>query len=401
MKLKYLLLAFAGAFLFTGCESDDPSLTIAEYHKPTTFVLNTPQLANGLYDLSNANTVNLTFSQPDYGYSAVCDYTIEVSPTEDFAQKAAVTTTYHVCDVQIPANDFALAVCTAYGWQDETELAQAVSNGGGSVPVYVRVVSKITNEKITDSEITSNVVKLDRVLPYFALPDVVMPEAVYMVGDFCGGDWANAAKMTIINGTDNQFWCIRYVGANAWFKFNTAAEWDGNQVGYDATKHEYVSNVSGVSFGGVDDGNGAQNIVLDKAGWYMFGVTLTLEGRTFKYKIEVMNPDIYVYGDCTGGSWANDAAWKFTIPTTPDGVFTSPALAAAGEVRMCVNPTPAWGGDWWKHEFTLKNGTDIFYRGNINMPNNWAETMGADYSLQGAPGKVITLDFANEKGQMK
>jgi len=141
MKLKYLLLAFAGAFLFTGCESDDPSLTIAEYHKPTTFVLNTPQLANGLYDLSNANTVNLTFSQPDYGYSAVCDYTIEVSPTEDFAQKAAVTTTYHVCDVQIPANDFALAVCTAFGWQDETELAQAVSNGGGSVPVYVRVVS--------------------------------------------------------------------------------------------------------------------------------------------------------------------------------------------------------------------------------------------------------------------
>ena len=70
------------------------------------------------------------------------------------------------------------------------------------------------------------------------------------------------------------------------------------------------------------------------------------------------------------------------------------------EVRMCINPNPQWGGDWWAHEFTLKDGTEIFYR-DKDMPTNWAETYGAEYSLQGSPGKVITLDFNNGTGEIK
>ena len=66
-------MAVAGLGLFSSCESDEPSVAIAEYKKPTEFVLNTPQFANGVYDLVNAETVNLTFSQPDYGYAAACE----------------------------------------------------------------------------------------------------------------------------------------------------------------------------------------------------------------------------------------------------------------------------------------------------------------------------------------
>lgn len=117
MKLKYLLLAIAGLSMFTSCETDEPSLIVAQYQKPTTFVLNTPQFANGVYDLQNAGALNLTFSQPDYGYSAVCKYTIELSKTEDFATPVAMSTTYSVCDIDIDANDFAMSVCTTYGWE--------------------------------------------------------------------------------------------------------------------------------------------------------------------------------------------------------------------------------------------------------------------------------------------
>ena len=126
MKLKYLLLAIAGLSMFTSCETDEPSLIVAQYQKPTTFVLNTPQFANGVYDLQNAGALNLTFSQPDYGYSAVCKYTIELSKTEDFATPVAMSTTYSVCDIDIDANDFAMSVCTAFGWESQSDVDAAL-----------------------------------------------------------------------------------------------------------------------------------------------------------------------------------------------------------------------------------------------------------------------------------
>lgn len=404
MKLKYLLMAVAGLGLFSSCESDEPSVAIAEYKKPTEFVLNTPQFANGVYDLVNAETVNLTFSQPDYGYAAACDYTIEVAKSEAFAEGevGTVSTVFHVCDVQIDANEFAVAVCTAFGWETQEEIDAALATTGGTVPVYVRVKSKLTNTVVADSEIASNVITLN-VIPYFALLPVVMPENVFMIGSFCGGDWAKAAKMAKVFNTDNMFWCIRYVDTAAnggWFKFNTNNSWDGNQVGFDDAVHTYNSRVDGLTVSGADDGSGGMNIVVDKAGWYIFGVTIAIDGRDYVYTVDVMPAEIYIYGDCAGGVWANDPAWMFTVPETADGVFTSPALAGSGEVRMCINPNPQWGGDWWAHEFTLKGGTEIYYR-DKDMPNNWAETYGDEYSLKGAPGNVITLDFNNGTGEIK
>lgn len=398
-------MAVAGLGLFSSCESDEPSVAIAEYKKPTEFVLNTPQFANGVYDLVNAETVNLTFSQPDYGYAAACDYTIEVAKSEAFAEgeTGTVATVFHTCDIDIDANEFAVAVCTAFGWETQEEIDAALAaTTDGMVPVYVRVKSKLTNTVVADSEIASNVITLN-VIPYFALLPVVMPENVFMIGSFCGGDWVKAAKMAKVFNTDNMFWCIRYVDTAAnggWFKFNTNNSWDGNQVGFDDAVHTYNSRVDGLTVSGADDGSGGMNIVVDKAGWYIFGVTIAIDGRDYVYTVDVMPAEIYLYGDCTGGVWGNDPAWMFTVPSTPDGEFTSPALAGSGEVRMCINPNPQWGGDWWAHEFTLKGGTEIFYR-DKDMPNNWAETYGDEYSLKGAPGNVITLDFNNGTGEIK
>ncbi len=404
MKLKYILMAVASLGLFTSCESDDPSLVVAEYHKPTTFVLNTPQFANGVYDLAQAETVNLTFSQPDYGYAAVCDYTIEVSKSEQFAEgeMAAVGTTYHSCDIDIDANDLALAICTAYGWESDEDIAAALSaSSTGTIPVYVRVQAKVSNALITGSEITSNVISINTI-PYFALPAVELPTTMYMIGDFCGGDWGNAATMTVDASNSNMFWCVRYVKADTgWFKFNYNNSWDGNQFGYDAENNTYTSHVDGVEMSGVDDGSGAMNIVVNKAGWYMFGVTVSLDGRTLKYNVEIYSPDFYIYGVTNGGTWDKTADWKFSIPEDENGVFTSPALAAAGEVRIALVTDPAWGGDWWAHELTVKTDGTIFYRGTNNIANNWAEDMGAEYSLTGEPGKKVTLDFNTGTGSLK
>ena len=67
---KFMLLpALVLPLLFTSCDEDrDSNPTLDLSHVAEGFVLNTPALAeNNTYDLSNAKTLNMTCSQPNYG----------------------------------------------------------------------------------------------------------------------------------------------------------------------------------------------------------------------------------------------------------------------------------------------------------------------------------------------
>lgn len=364
MKLKYLLMAVAGLGLFSSCESDEPSVAVAEYHKPTTFVLNTPQFANGVYDLINAETVNLTFSQPDYGYAAACDYTVEVSSSDQFAEGTVgtVTTVFHTCDIQVDANEFAMAICTAKGWMGQEDIDAALDAAAdGVIPVYVRIKSKLTNAVVTDSEIVSNSIILNAV-PYFALPPVEQPTEMYMNGGFCDMDWANAGKMVPVYDNPDKFWCIRYVEAGAAFQFNSTAADNANVVKFDNCTS--ATTVEGLTIAADADGN----LSVDKSGWYIFVVSVTIDGRDYVNNLMIFPPDVYIYGTCTGlgdNGWTDMPEWKFTVPADGDGEFVSPALAAAGELRICIHPLvdgEQYFGDWWKSEFIIIDNK-IEYRG--------------------------------------
>lgn len=76
-KISNILLAVTFALpLFTACETDNDSNPIL--NEPDTFTLNTPAYAaNNVYDLKNAQTVELTCSQPDYGFPAATTYTVQ------------------------------------------------------------------------------------------------------------------------------------------------------------------------------------------------------------------------------------------------------------------------------------------------------------------------------------
>ncbi len=73
-KISNILLAATFTLpLFTACETDNDSNPIL--NEPDTFTLNTPAYAaNNVYDLKNAQTVELTCSQPDYGFPAATTY---------------------------------------------------------------------------------------------------------------------------------------------------------------------------------------------------------------------------------------------------------------------------------------------------------------------------------------
>ena len=89
----------AGMLSFSACDSDRDSNPVLQ--EPTEFILNTPAYVNTTYDLSNSKSIELTCSQPDFGYTAPVVYSIEVSLTEDFANPVRLDTRYTLSLIHI------------------------------------------------------------------------------------------------------------------------------------------------------------------------------------------------------------------------------------------------------------------------------------------------------------
>ena len=67
-----------------------------------------------------------------------------------------------------------------------------------------------------------------------------------------------------------------------------------------------------------------------------------------------------------------------------------------GEIRIAFQT----GIDWWKTELTLDGAGNIYYR-DKDMPSNWADSFGAEYSQQAVPGKHIYLNFTTGTGHLE
>ena len=86
MKTRYFssVLFAAFAMLFTACDSDrDDNPTLGPNHTATEFVLNTSAVADQYIQLTPDNTVNLTWTQPNYGVNTVVNYKVQVGLVEN------------------------------------------------------------------------------------------------------------------------------------------------------------------------------------------------------------------------------------------------------------------------------------------------------------------------------
>ena len=92
-----MLLAVV-VFGLCSCEDDkDPVL-----QKPTEFVLNQPATSELYYALNPTATLNLTFSQPNYGPGIIAKYFVQVSLTREFTDFVQLTEEYTTCSVNVP-----------------------------------------------------------------------------------------------------------------------------------------------------------------------------------------------------------------------------------------------------------------------------------------------------------
>lgn len=376
MKKIYSIMLLSGALFFaTACESDrDSNPTL---HEPTAFVLNTPPYVAGVYDLKNTESVQLTCTQPDYGFTAATTYSVQVSLTKDFAKPSTLPTTYNTAKMDVLANEMAVAVCemmVGENGYDETDFPEDI------VPVYVRLSASLNEGR---SQINSNIVELPQVKPYFALSPMEMPAEMYLIGNAFGDwKWDGAVKMVPVHSNPGKFWILQYFGmpdgSKAEVKFNTVKDWNKNEFGGGAAIDDTSKTLAGLS--------GDDNLVVGTPGWYLVVVTTEISGRDYIYHVEFMEPNVYLTGDPSGGFDVFDEARLFKVP---DGLgqFESPAFVAAGELRICIKLEDI---DWWKTEFLVLKGK-LEYRG----------TGGDQDRVNVTAGQKVYLNFTDATGEIK
>ena len=390
--LKSALLLICAVCFFTACSDDNDENPVVK--SPTTFHLNTPALAaNGIYDLTHSKSIELTCSQPDYGYPAVTRYTVEIATSADMSDARALSGSYTTAKIEVDAAELASTLTVLY-------LAKGMSEHQFplTAPVYIRVKAVQTtadNKEIEGTAITSNTIELSKVYFAFSLPPVTVPEKLYLVGSFNKWSWDNALEMIPVNGSPNIFWHLVYLdgeGNSAGVKFNSDKVWNKNAAGFEKI------TINPASDNAADIINANGNIGSSKPGWYLMIVECTVVGRDIKYNVTFNKPNVYLQGVCTAaGGWDLIPDNLFSVPATADGEFVSPAIGNAVSggpsgsdpgVRICVKIPNA---DWWKSEFIVYD-KKIAYRGN-----------GGDQTprVAGAVGQKVYLNFTKETGEIK
>lgn len=381
--LKSALLLMMGMVMFAACSDDnDDNPTITT---PTEFVLNTPAIAGNNIDLAHSSTLQLTCSQPNYGFPAATKYNVQVSLKEDMSDCATIEQNFYSAKADVEASLLAAALTNL-----ELKAGKTEADFPMDIPVYVRmraVMTTETGDEIEGTDILSNVVTLSNVHLLYSLPPVTVPDHLYVVGKFCGWDWGNCFEFIPVYEHPEMYWRMVWIDESG-VKINTDKAWDGNEKGYaditvDGELKDKISSNEG-------------NISSATPGWYLMIVTATVEGRDIKYNVQFNEPNVWLMGPSISDSAYGELneAGKFEVPTTQDGDFVSPAFTGAspggddGGLRVYVKIP---NNDWWHSEFTLA-GNQISYRGT-----------GGDQKpyLPCAVGQKLYLNFSTGKGSLK
>ncbi len=209
------------------------------------------------------------------------------------------------------------------------------------------------------------------------------PKAYYMIGQFCGWNWDNAAEMIPVNSNPDKYWTIRYVKAGEGFKFNSNTDWDGGQWGYSGA-------AIGTCVAGEVTYDGDDNLLVAKSGWYIFVVDVSSGAPV----LDILEPNVYVFGAAIGNKWSAEEDNKFTVIDDPDAEwpFVSPDVTATDGtdsscLRLCVQLP---GHEWWHTEFVFYSDGNIVYRGT-----------GGDQARTGNDAGKIYLNFVTNKGKVE
>ena len=277
-KLSILFACLVAVLGFSSCEDTDP-----QYQNPTKFVLNTPALANQLYELSADGTIDLSWSQPDYGYAATAAYYVQVSLDGTDSTFVECGTKYVKCYAQVKASEVAEAICKLRGIESEDDYTDEPAR-----KVYFRVRALI--DGIEGSEILSNVIALNQVKEYCAIQS---PGYIYLIGNvggWTGPDAANAdalAKWRLFEsataiGSKIYSGVFDMPAGELLFRFYTELTgWDGGaSVGTQVDDNPITVDISSGVYGGSLVAPGKGSIQIDNWDGSPMKITVDMNVKT-------------------------------------------------------------------------------------------------------------------------
>lgn len=391
--LKLMLLpAMILPIVLTSCDEDrDSNPTLDLSHVSEGFTLNTPAYAtNNTYDLVNSESITLTCEQPNYGgVPYAVRYYVQVAIESSFETYTELSTSYTSASMSVDASELNAAV---------VEMYQTANPDVESVPetmaIYIRLRAVIDalNDLYDEnpSETYSNIITLPSVHAEYQTADAEFPTVLYVCGSSIQTAWSSWKEMPQVYGIEGSYYTMIYAPDGGAFKWGTyEQEW----LGYS----DFASVNDGASAGLSEDGDG--NIAITNGGWYVINIegTLSANGKEITYALNVYSGSAYVIGAIEGGSWTDsDASWALTAPSDASSYWVSPAFAAAGELRAYIK---VGSYDWWRTEFTIYSGS-LYWR-TVDIPSNWSEDVGSDYSVQCTAGQKLYVNFDTNTGYVE
>lgn len=342
-KLNILTFMLMGVALMTACEDDRDSNPIIQ--EPTTFVLNTPaNAASNVYDLNQSKIIELTCTQPDYGYPAIVTYTVQVDLTDQWTEETEVSDASYLtlpasttsAKIDTDAGELNKAIVKLSGWTSENDY------DGEPMSVFVRLYAHIGSNGYP---IHSNSIKL-KVTPYYLDVTDAVPVTYYLLGAFIGETpWessigTSAFPMSLIKGYPydvntgkGEFTYTGYIPAGQGFKVVAVpGAWDD----------QWGNAGSAGSDNLVNDKN-SQDIKVTAAGWYTLHLNtikneLTLKSTTFETQPVEYDAITLTYGsetvELTQVTMEHSHVWyaDVTIAESCKAKFTSGDKTWGGEV---------------------------------------------------------------------
>ena len=379
-----LLPALVLPLMLTSCSEDrdsNPTLNLSQ--ASSQFTLNMPGNAvNNTYDLINAENLVLTCNQPNYGgIPYVTRYFIQVALNEaDFAAgtfKELVSTFTDASKIAVPAGELNDAIVDLFKEANPDVAFQ-------SVPRKVSIRLRAIMDAMGTGESFSNIITLPSVLATYITPPATLPTQIFVVGSSIQTAWTSWKPLTPVYGLSGEFFTMVYFPAGGEFKWGLE---NGDWRGYDRIK-----NIEDNAGAGLSNGDGG-NIKVANGGWYVLHFTCDIVDNAHQFTLKVEPGVAGIIGACTGGDWSESTT--FTTPAD-NSIWESPAFTGGGELRAYVKVP---GFDWWRTEFTLYKG-NVYWR-VVDIPNNWAENVGPDYSVTVSAGQKLYVDFDNMTGEVK
>lgn len=386
-KFIYGAMMLGLVSVFSACEDDrddNPTLTPA-----TDFVLNTPVFANNVFDVATSNELAFTYSQPNWTFPLVCDYTLQYSLTGSFTtsvdeaeadESGAKVADYQVSDPTTAGKLVLPAANFAKGLQQLGKWAEGLVPSGVEVTVRVKAIpsqySVADRKEVEKYAIYSNPVKFKVDPCYVELSDapIVM---WYLVGNMFGGKWGNVPGETALPmfiTPDWQYDKKTGTGQLTYTNYFITGPWDDGKNECGAAGFKIQPDNFNWDFGMTgnnnvydeiiyrDGGGDGGHIVVGADGYY----TIKMDTEKKSAKIEKLDVSPATFASvCLSGSF-NEWSDTAMLPYNKEGVENHTwylVVDFSSDQEVKFKQADSWDNNWGSDAFPVgigaSNGPNI------------------------------------------